>query len=81
MYFGGNGEAVALSANEFSCEFSGMAVYLHNYKAYGGSKGRPSEMNLYSDALALYDLVALYTCECIDNGKKFGIGYCYLYRC
>lgn len=55
IYFGGNAEDVAWNIPEFSDLFSGKAVYLVNYRGYGGSTGSPSESALYRDAEAIFD--------------------------
>lgn len=57
IYFGGNAEEVsglALEANELR----GISFALFNYRGYGRSDGDPSESALFSDAVAIYDLVA-----------------------
>ena len=58
IYFGGNAEAVVFNAEPFLKNFSDYTVYLANYRGYGGSTGEPTEEGLYSDSLALYDLLA-----------------------
>lgn len=55
LYFGGNAEDVALNIPEFNDFFPQRAVYLVNYRGYGGSSGRPSEKALYADAEAVFD--------------------------
>ena len=57
IYFGGNAEAVAFNAPEFSRFFPDHTVYLMNFRGYGGSEGKPRESVLYQDALSLYDEV------------------------
>jgi hypothetical protein len=57
VYFGGNAEDVASNVPEFSDYFSEQAVYLVNYRGYGGSTGSPTEAGLYSDAEAIFDFV------------------------
>lgn len=52
LYFGGNAEDVALTAQRSSVD----ANYLYvNYRGYGATGGRPSEAALKSDALVIYD--------------------------
>lgn len=58
VYFGGNGEDVHQARVLFDHHLPGHAVYLVNYRGYGGSSGRPSEAGLYADALAVFDAVA-----------------------
>jgi hypothetical protein len=55
LYFGGNAEDVSLNVQEFSEWFPEHAVYLVNYRGYGGSTGSPSETELRSDAEAIFD--------------------------
>ena len=57
LYFGGNAEAVAQNAASFSELFRNHTVYMVHYRGYGGSDGKPSEMAIYSDALAVYDAI------------------------
>ena len=56
-YFGGNAEDVALNIPEFARYFPEHAVYLVNYRGYGGSTGTPTEGGLYNDANAVFDLI------------------------
>ena len=58
IYFGGNAEDVSYNTREFSDWFPQHAVYLVNYRGYGGSSGSPGEAAFYSDAQAVYDFVA-----------------------
>jgi uncharacterized protein len=55
LYFGGNAEDVAFNIPEFHEFFPQHAVYLVNYRGYGGSSGTPSENALYRDAEAAFD--------------------------
>ena len=57
IYFGGNGEDVAGNIAEFSLAFADRAVYLVNYRGYGGSSGSPTEQGLFADSEAVFDLV------------------------
>ena len=58
LYFGGNGESVVGNASTFNQIFSNYTVYLVNYRAYGGSTGKPTEAFLYSDAQYIYDAIS-----------------------
>jgi uncharacterized protein len=58
VYFGGNAEDVSYNIGEFGDWFPQHAVYLVNYRGYGGSSGSPNEAALYSDAQAVFDFVA-----------------------
>jgi hypothetical protein len=55
IYFGGNAEDVGANIADFDAAFPARAVYLVNYRGYGGSTGRPSEAALTADAEAVYD--------------------------
>ncbi len=55
IYFGGNAEDVSANIPDFRNIFPGHAVYLVNYRGYGGSTGSPSEAGLYKDALIIFD--------------------------
>lgn len=57
IYFGGNAEDVAWNLEPFAGAMPGHAIYLVNYRGYGGSSGSPSEQGLFADALAVYDRV------------------------
>jgi pimeloyl-ACP methyl ester carboxylesterase len=57
IYFGGNSEDVAFSIKSFSKALPIQNLFMVNYRGYGGSTGSPSEEALFSDALAVYDLV------------------------
>jgi uncharacterized protein len=57
LYFGGNGERVELSREEFAAWFPGRTVYLLAYRGYGASDGVPEEEALIADAVAFYDHV------------------------
>lgn len=57
LYFGGNAEDVSGSFAPFAAALPGRAIYLVNYRGYGGSSGAPSEQAFFEDALAAYDWV------------------------
>lgn len=57
LYFGGNAEDVARSIANLRTALPDHALYLMNYRGYGGSTGEPSEAAFYADAVALYDHV------------------------
>jgi uncharacterized protein len=74
LYFGGNAEDVAASAADFAAALPDRAVYLVNYRGYGGSTGRPSEAALLSDATAVYDWVAAHHDRVAVVGRSLGSG-------
>jgi pimeloyl-ACP methyl ester carboxylesterase len=61
IYFGGNAE-----------KFSDYAVYLINYRGYGGSTGTPSESAIYSDALKVFDSIKLDHPSTVVMGRSLG---------
>lgn len=71
IYFGGNAEEVLYNAND-AHKYNGWSLALINYRGYGGSEGVPSEENLFSDALELYDYFSKRAD--IDSGKIVVVG-------
>jgi uncharacterized protein len=74
LYFGGNAEDVGANIPDFERAFPDRAVYLMNYRGYGGSTGRPSEKTLITDAEALYDWVAARHDRIAVIGRSLGSG-------
>jgi uncharacterized protein len=74
VYFGGNGEDVAFNLPAFSGAFADHALYLMNYRGYGGSSGSPSEAALQRDALALFDYVHAKHSNIVVMGRSLGSG-------
>jgi pimeloyl-ACP methyl ester carboxylesterase len=74
LYFGGNAEDVALNIPEFDDWFAGCAVYLVNYRGYGGSEGKPSEEALYRDAVAVFDRLRAEHERVAVIGRSLGSG-------
>lgn len=74
VYFGGNAEAVDASYNDFGHSFKNHAVYLVNYRGYGGSSGKPSEEALYEDALLIYDKLKMKHKNIAVIGRSLGSG-------
>ena len=74
LYFGGNAESVAQSADEIAKEFSKYTVYLMEYRGYGKSTGEASERALYHDALKLYDIVKPLHKHIFVSGRSLGTG-------
>jgi pimeloyl-ACP methyl ester carboxylesterase len=74
VYFGGNGENVTYNLPTFSAAFPEHALYLMNYRGYGGSSGSPSEAALSQDALALFDYVHARHPNVIVMGRSLGSG-------
>lgn len=74
VYFGGNGENVSYNLPSFSDAFPDHALYLMNYRGYGGSSGSPSEAAISQDALALFDYVQARHPNVIVMGRSLGSG-------
>ena len=74
IYFGGNAEDVAGNLSTFADAFPDRAVYLVNYRGYGGSTGRPSETALVADADAVFDWVKARHDSVVVMGRSLGSG-------
>lgn len=74
IYFGGNAEDVTASIGDFKQMLPGYTVYLLNYRGYGESQGLPSEAAIFSDALALYDMVKSRHSHISVMGRSLGTG-------
>lgn len=74
IYFGGNAEEVDRSADDYAAAFPRHAIYLMNYRGYGGSDGSPSEAALHRDAAALYEYVASRHGSIVVIGRSLGSG-------
>jgi len=74
LYFGGNAEDVAYSLGDLSTAFPDHAIYLMNYRGYGGSAGAPSEAALVADALALFDHARNAHSHIVVVGRSLGSG-------
>ena len=74
IYFGGNAESVVFNEVPFIEHFPTHTVYLVNYRGYGGSSGEPTELGLFSDALAIYDSVQDQHNSVSAFGRSLGSG-------
>ncbi|RON81268.1 alpha/beta hydrolase [Pseudomonas fluorescens] len=74
IYFGGNAEDVSRNLPEFAEAFPDYAVYLLNYRGFGGSSGSPSEAAIAEDALALFDQVYASHPQVAVVGRSLGSG-------
>ena len=74
IYFGGNAEDVSRNLPEFTEAFPDYAVYLLNYRGFGGSGGSPSEAAIAEDALALFDQVYTSHPQVSLIGRSLGSG-------
>jgi pimeloyl-ACP methyl ester carboxylesterase len=74
LYFGGNGEDLAADLPDFDKAFPDRAIYLMNYRGYGGSTGSPSESALIADAQTTYDMVRKTHENVAVMGRSLGTG-------
>jgi pimeloyl-ACP methyl ester carboxylesterase len=74
LYFGGNGEDVGANLHDFAGAFPDRAIYLVNYRGYGGSTGHPSEAALIADGEAIYDQLVAQHDHIIVMGRSLGTG-------
>lgn len=74
IYFGGNAERPEASLEDFKYLFDNQAVYILNYRGYGESDGSPTEKNLCSDAMAIYDRIVLSHNNISVIGRSLGSG-------
>ena len=58
IYFGGNAEDVAGNISDFAKLFPTYSIYLVNYRGYGGSTGKPTEIALCNDAITIFDALS-----------------------
>ena len=72
LYFGGNAESMAESADYIAGQFPDFTVYLMDYRGYGLSTGEASEEALFSDALNLYDMVKEKHARISVGGRSLG---------
>jgi pimeloyl-ACP methyl ester carboxylesterase len=74
IYFGGNAESVAGSAEAFARASPNRTWVFVNYRGYGGSTGEPSEKALVADALAVWDWARAEHSEIAVAGRSLGSG-------
>ena len=74
VYFGGNAEHVSYRVRDLQQAFPGHALYLLNYRGYGGSTGEPSEPALVADGIALVDWVRKQHPHVQVVGRSLGSG-------
>lgn len=74
VYFGGNAENVAANVAPFARAFPDRSLYLVNYRGYGGSSGRPTELGLVADAVAVFDRVRAQHSDVAVMGRSLGSG-------
>jgi alpha-beta hydrolase superfamily lysophospholipase len=74
VYFGGNAEDVGQYVEDLSALAPNAALYLVNYRGYGGSGGSPSETALLGDAEAIFDRVRKMHTAVSVIGRSLGSG-------
>jgi uncharacterized protein len=74
IYFGGNAEDVWGSMPDLTAAFPDASIYLLHYRGYGGSAGKPTEVGIRQDAIALYDRVKGAHAEITIVGRSLGSG-------
>lgn len=74
LYFGGNAESMAGSADYIAQQFPEFTVYLMDYRGYGSSTGEATEEGIYSDALKLYDSIKAQHDRISIGGRSLGSG-------
>ena len=74
LYFGGNAESMAQSADYIAMQFPKFTCYLMDYRGFGSSTGKPSQKAIFSDALVLYDKVKEKHERISIGGRSLGTG-------
>lgn len=74
VYFGGNAEDVGQNFGSFAAALPRHALYLVNYRGYGGSTGAPTEAALFADALAAFDHARARHANVAVAGRSLGSG-------
>ena len=58
IFLAGNGDAAGQLVPSLVAAFPDRAIFVLNYRGYGGSTGQATEQTLVADALVLFDVVA-----------------------
>lgn len=74
LYFGGNGEDVSSSVAPLMAAFPEREIVMLHYRGYGGSAGRPTEVDIAADAVGLFDKVHARHPDVIVIGRSLGTG-------
>ena len=74
LYLGGNAEDLGADLPDFDQAFPDRAIYLMNYRGYGGSTGSPSESALIADAQTTFDAIAKEHQTIAVMGRSLGSG-------
>ena len=57
FYFGGKEQDSVSLVSKLSLTYSDVRIIAFNYRAYGNSDGKPSQVNIFKDMLYLYDMM------------------------
>lgn len=74
IYFGGNAEDVGYEFADFAQAFPQHAIYLVNFRGYGGSTGTPTEQALFTDAENVFAYVQQTHPDISVIGRSLGSG-------
>ena len=74
IYYGGNAEVIEQNIPQFRRLFTNYTLYFIPYRGYGDNAGEPDESKLYSDALAVYNLVSKQHDTISLIGRSLGSG-------
>ncbi|MEE8059360.1 MAG: alpha/beta hydrolase [Pseudomonadales bacterium] len=74
LYYGGNAENVENNVLFFKSVLPDYSVYLIPYRGYGNSTGNPTEENLYSDALTIFERIKIKHELISVMGRSLGSG-------
>ena len=74
LYYGGNAEGIEKNIPFFQNRLPNYSVYLIPYRGYGENMGKPTENDLYSDALHIYDQLVMQHTKISLFGRSLGSG-------
>jgi pimeloyl-ACP methyl ester carboxylesterase len=74
LYFGGNAEDVSQSIPQLAMTFKDRSIYALHYRGYGGSTGKPTEVDLVADGLTLFDIIEKNYEHITVIGRSLGSG-------
>jgi pimeloyl-ACP methyl ester carboxylesterase len=74
LYFGGNAEDVSQSIPQLAKTFNSSSIYALHYRGYGGSSGKPTEIDLVADGLILFDSIKKNYEHITVIGRSLGSG-------
>ena len=74
LYYGGNAETIESNIAFYRENFPDYTLYLINYRGFGESDGNPTEVNLFNDALFIYDQISSKHEKISLIGRSLGSG-------